>query len=703
MTGGIEPIFRPRSIAVIGASRDPDAIGSQILHNLVTHGFNGPVYPVNPKTTVIHSMVAYPSIAEVPGDVDLALVVVPAPIVLPVLEACGRKGVRAAVIITAGFKETGPEGAARELELVECARRYGMRIVGPNCLGVLNTEAAVRMDATFAPAYPPQGSVAFSSQSGALGLAILQYALDLKIGISQFVSVGNKADVSSNDLLEFWENDPGTSLVLLYLESFGNPRRFNETARRVGRKKPIVAVKSGRTSAGSRAASSHTGSLAGADVAVDALCVQSGIIRTDTIDEMFDVAMLLANQPVPRGNRVGIVTNAGGPGIIAADAVERSAVRMAQLAKETVDRLREKLPPTAALYNPVDVVGDAKPDRYDAALQNTLSDPHVDAALVILTPQAVTEPVATAVVIKRAAATTQKPILASFVGGPRVAEGTKMLMMAGIPSYSFPERMVSTIEAMYNYKVWRDKPKSPPFDCTRQKGKVAELLAKARKSGRLELGESEARDVVTAYGFQVPKSILARTTVEAIVAGEEVGYPLVMKIASPDILHKSDIGGVKVGIQDPSETRRTFVAMMDNARRRMPEAEIWGVLVQQMVSGGKEVILGMNRDPQFGPMIMFGLGGIYVEALKDVSFRIAPLSPEDAEEMIREIHSYALLRGVRGEKPVNFDAIKESLLRLSLLVTDFPEILELDINPLKVFSNGQAAVAIDARLTVAQA
>ena len=397
-----------------------------------------------------------------------------------------------------------------------------------------------------------------------------------------------------------------------------------------------------------------------------------------------------------------IVTNAGGPGIIAADAVERSAMRMAQISKETVDKLRGKLPPTAALYNPVDVVGDAKPDRYEVALENTLADPHVDAAMVILTPQAVTDTVGTAEVIVKAAAATTKPVLASFIGGPRVLDGQKKLMAAGIPSYQFPEQMVTTLEAMYKYKVWRDAPKSPPFEVPRQKEKVVELIAKARKSGRLELGESEARDVVTAYGFQVPKSILARTSVDAIVAGEEVGYPLVMKIASPDILHKSDIGGVKVGIADPSETRRTFVAMMENARRRMPEAEIWGVLVQQMVGGGKEVILGMNRDPQFGPMIMFGLGGIYVEALKDVSFRIAPLTPRDAEEMIREIHAYALLRGVRGEKPVNFEAIRDSLLRLSLLVTDFPEILELDINPLKVFSNGQMPIAIDARLTVAQ-
>ena len=697
----LESLFDPKSVAVIGASREEGKVGHDIVKNLVTYGYAGKIFPVNPKADEILGLKCFPSVTAIQDPVELAVVVIPAKFVLATVEELAARRVGACIIITAGFKETGPEGAKLEKALAEKVTASGMRTLGPNCLGLIDTHT--NLNASFAHGMPKKGSIAFFSQSGALGTAILDWAIGEEIGFSKFISLGNKMDISETELLEALADDPDTSVILGYIESVKDGAAFLRAAERASRKKPVIITKSGSTAAGAKAASSHTGALAGSESAFKAAFKQSGIIRANSVQDLFDFALGFSSGRMPAGPNVVIVTNAGGPGIIAADAVERSAVRMAQLAKETVDRLREKLPPTAALYNPVDVVGDAKPDRYDAALQNTLSDPHVDAALVILTPQAVTEPVATAVVIKRAAATTQKPILASFVGGPRVAEGTKMLMMAGIPSYSFPERMVSTIEAMYNYKVWRDKPKSPPFDCTRQKGKVAELLAKARKSGRLELGESEARDVVTAYGFQVPKSILARTTVEAIVAGEEVGYPLVMKIASPDILHKSDIGGVKVGIQDPSETRRTFVAMMDNARRRMPEAEIWGVLVQQMVSGGKEVILGMNRDPQFGPMIMFGLGGIYVEALKDVSFRIAPLSPEDAEEMIREIHSYALLRGVRGEKPVNFDAIKESLLRLSLLVTDFPEILELDINPLKVFSNGQAAVAIDARLTVAQA
>ena len=696
----LESLFDPKSVAVIGASREEGKVGHDIVKNLVQYGYAGKVFPVNPKADDILGLKCYHSIPEIAEKIDLAVIVIPAKFVLTAIDELIAKQVPASIIITAGFKETGVEGAKLEKVLAEKVSAAGMRVLGPNCLGLIDTHA--NLNASFAQGMPKRGNIAFFSQSGALGTAILDWALGEDIGFSKFVSLGNKMDLSETELLEAVADDPHTDVILGYIEGVKDGAAFLRAAERASRRKPVIITKSGSTAAGAKAASSHTGALAGSESAFKAAFKQAGIIRANSVQDLFDFALGFSSRRVPTGPNLVIVTNAGGPGIIAADAVERSTMRMAQLSKETIDNLHDKLPHTAALYNPVDVIGDAKPDRYQVALANTLADPRVDAALVILTPQGMTDPDGVAQVVTKAAAGTSKPILASFMGGPRVEEGAKKLMTSGIPSYQFPERMVATIEAMYNYKVWRDKPKAAPFDAPRQKEKVAEIIAKARKSGRLELGESEAREVVTAYGFQVPKSMLARTTVEAIVAGEEVGYPLVMKIASPDILHKSDIGGVKVGIQDPSETRRTFVAMMDNARRRMPEAEIWGVLVQQMVGGGKEVILGMNRDPQFGPMIMFGLGGIYVEALKDVSFRIAPLATEDAEEMIREIHAYALLRGVRGEKPVNFDAIKESLLRLSLLVTDFPEVVELDINPLKVFSDNQMPIAIDARLTVAQ-
>lgn len=714
MTSPIEAIFRPRSIAIIGASRDPDAIGSQILHNLITHRFNGVLYPVNPKTPVIHSMVAYPSIAEVPGDVDLAIVVVPAPHVLSVLEACGRKGVRAAVIITAGFKETGPEGAAREAEVLECARRHGIRVVGPNCLGVLNTEAAVCMDATFAPAYPPAGPVAFSSQSGALGLAILQYALDLKIGMSQFVSVGNKADVSSNDLLEFWENDPGTGVVLLYLESFGNPRRFTQTARRVGRKKPIVAVKSGRTSAGSRAASSHTGSMAGADVAVDALCVQSGMIRTDTIEEMFDLAMLLANQPVPRGNRVGIVTNAGGPGIMASDACESNGLVVPLLDPATVDALRAFLPREASTKNPVDMIASATAETFERSVRLVLNDPNIDALLAIYVQPLVTQPREIINAIVQGAATAAqdardrgeepKPVLSCLFGAHALMEGIQTLQRNKIPSYSFPEAAAIALAHAVRYNAWRSQAEGrlrafPDVD----KARAAAILEAARgetKGGTAWLRPEEVREVLAAYGIRMPGSGAAATAAEAVAVARKVGFPVAVKLVSDTISHKSDVGGVILDVRSEDEVVEAFERIQQSLNRLGRLKEMAGVTVQRMVTEGIEGIIGVTQDPNFGPLIMFGLGGVHVELLKDVVFRISPLTDRDAREMVHAVRGYPLLEGYRGAPPGDVPALEEAVLRVSQLVCDHPGIVEMDLNPLKVQPPGEGCLVVDARIAV---
>ncbi len=694
----LESFFSPRSVAVIGASREEGKVGHDVVKNLVQYGFAGRVFPVNPKADEILGLKCYSTVSAIPEEVELAVIVIPARFVLNAVDDLAARKVGAVIIISAGFKETGVEGAKLEKVLGEKVAAAGMRALGPNCLGLIDAHS--KLNTTFAHGMPRAGNIAFFSQSGALGTAILDWALGEEIGFSKFISLGNKMDISETDLLDTLADDPRTDVILGYIEGVKDGAAFLRAAERASRKKPVIITKSGSTAAGAKAASSHTGALAGSENAFKAAFKQSGIIRAVTMQDLFDFALGFSSKRMPAGPHVVIITNAGGPGIIAADAVERTSLRMAQLSKQTVDSMRPRLPLTAALYNPIDVIGDARADRYQVALEAALADTAVDAALVILTPQAPTEPLGTAEVIAKAAASSTKPILTAFLGGPSVQQGARSLQTAGIPNYGFPERMVGAVEAMYNYRVWRDKPKAPIPALARDKQKVADTIAKARAAGRLELGESEARDVIGAYGFQMPRSILARSYVEAIVAGEEVGYPLVMKIASPDILHKTDIGGVKVGVKDPSETRRTYVEMIDNARRRMPEAEIWGCLVQQMVGGGKELILGMNRDPQFGPIIMFGLGGIYVEALKDVSFRIAPLAAEDASDMIKEIQSYALLRGVRGEKPVNMLAIQECLLRLSLLVSDFPEIVELDVNPLKVFPEGQSPIAIDARLTI---
>jgi len=715
---GIEAVFRPRSIAVIGASRERGSVGAEIFYNLLTHGFQGPVYPVNPKSPVVQSVAAYPTIEDTPGPVDLAMIVVPAAHVAPVLEACGRKGVRAAVVISAGFKEIGAEGVVRERELLEIARRYGMRLVGPNCLGVLNTEPEVRMDATFVPPYPPSGGVAFSSQSGALGLAILEYAAKLNIGISQFISVGNKADVSGNDLLEFWERDPGTSIVLLYLESFGNPGRFLEIARRVGRRKPIVAVKSGRTGAGMRAASSHTGSLAGADSAVSALCTQAGVIRTDTMEELFDVAMLLANQPVPRGRRVGIVTNAGGPGIMASDACESRGLEVVTLADETVAALKAFLPAEASTRNPVDMIASANAESFEKAVRLVANDPNVDALMVLYVPPIVTGPLEVARAIVRANEAAKadarargeepKPVVSCFLSIHGVVESLQSLQAGHIPSYAFPEPAAIALARAVQYGRWRGAPQgvTPRFDdvdAARVSAVIDAALAReaAAAAGRpVWLSPEEVRTVLGAYGVRTPDSPLARDAEEAARAAAKLGYPLAVKLASPTITHKSDVGGVVLGVRDEDELREAIRGIEERLRAIGRLGEMAGVTLQAMLTEGIETIVGMTRDPSFGPLLMFGLGGVQVELMQDVVFRVHPLTDQDADAMVRGIRGARLFDGFRGAPPGDVPALEETLLRVSQLAGDHARITELDLNPIKVLPPGRGCVAIDARIGV---
>jgi acetyl coenzyme A synthetase (ADP forming)-like protein len=707
-------------VAVIGASRDPTTIGGVLFHNLVARRFNGSVCPVNPESSVVQSVIAYPTITDVPGPVDLAVVVVPAPHVLAVIEACGRKGVGAAVVISAGFKEVGEEGAARERALVECAHRYGMRLVGPNCMGVLNTEPGVRLHATFAPTFPPAGKVAFSSQSGALGVAILEYAIALDLGVSHFVSVGNKADVSGNDLLEYWENDPGTDVILLYLESFGNPRRFVEIARRVARKKPIVAVKSGRTGAGERAASSHTGALAraGSDVAVDALCRQSGVIRTDTIEELFDVAMLLATQPVPRGPRVAIVTNAGGPGILASDACESRGLDVPVLSDATQAALRAFLPPEASTRNPVDMIASATPHNFERALRLVLDDPHVDAALVIYVPPIVTGPPEVAQALIRATSASHqaslaggerpKPVLTCFMGTHGVPEGLRSLQEGRIPSYVFPESAAIALSHAVRYGRWLESPEGERerFADVDPAGAEA-ALARARRAaaagGTAWLSADEVRRLLGAYGIATPGHALATTASEARSAARHIGFPVAVKLVSDTITHKSDVGGVVLDVRSEAEAFEAFRAIERRLEEQGRAGEMAGVAVQQMVREGVEVVVGVTLDPAFGPLLMFGLGGVHVELLRDVSFRVHPLTTRDAREMVRALRGYPLLEGYRGAPPADVKALEEVLLRVSQLAGDQPDIIEMDLNPLKVLPPGRGCVAVDARVAVAGA
>ena len=695
----LDTLFSPRSIAVIGASRTEGKLGHAVLANLVEGGFQGSLYPINPKPGDILDLPSRASLDEIEGEIDLAVIVIPSKGVLDALEACGQRGVGSVIVISAGFRETGHEGLMAERKMAEIADQYQMRIVGPNCLGVIDTLAS--MNASFAVGMPRQGKIAFMSQSGALCTSILDIALARDVGFSRFVSLGNKADLDEIDFLEAWSDDPESNVIMGYVEGIADGARFIDVARRLTKSKPVIVIKSGRTSAGSRAVSSHTGTLAGSERAYEAAFKQAGVTRSASVGNLFDLSIAFARQPLPRNDRVAIITNAGGPGIMATDAIEQMGLSLASLAEDTMVSLRQALPSAASVLNPVDVLGDALADRYQAALRLVSTDPNVGALMVILTPQFMTEIEETAKAVAEVASQCEIPVLACFMGEANTQGGVRVLTEHDVPNYIVPEQAVTALKAMADQRRWQDRPlpKFEAFDVNRER--VARIFEHVRADRRLQIGDAEARDILEAYRIPIPGSELCRTAEEAVAFAEEAGYPVVMKIASPDILHKTDIGGVRLNIQSATDVRDSFDLMTFRAMRHMPDAEIWGCLVQQQVRGGKEVIVGMNRDPQFGPLVMFGLGGIYVEALRDVAFRIAPFSRDEAREMMREIRSFNLLRGVRGEPPSDIEASTDTLLKLSQLVTDFPEIVEMDINPLMVFEEGKGVMGIDMRLVLA--
>lgn len=699
MDNKLQQFFQPKSIAVIGASTNPTKLGYAVVKNLVECGYDqiGSIYPINPTATEILGCKAYPTVLDVPGSIDLAIIVIPYAMVPEALRSCGEKGIPAAVVISAGFREAGSEGLERELELIQIARQYNLRLIGPNCLGVIDTYTP--LNASFAAGTPPSGPMAFMSQSGALGTAVLDIALAGRLGLSKFVSLGNKADVSEIDLLEAWVDDPNTRVIMIYSEGMPNGQQFIQTARQVTRKKPVVAIKSGVTQSGSRAVSSHTGSLAGSEQAYQAAFLQAGILRAQSMQSLFDMALALGYQPPLPGDRIAIVTNAGGPGILATDALERAGMSLARFDYETIHALEKSLPDAASAANPVDVLGDARADRYRFAMDQVAADTNVDGILVLLTPQAMTEIEATAQAVCDLSEKYDKPVLACFMGEARIQPGIDVLTRQGVPNYPFPERAAEAFRAMSEYRRIRNQalPEYISYDVDRSS--VQRVIDQVRAEGRMSIGDFEARTVLQSYGLRIPQSEIADTPEKAIQIASRIGFPVVLKIASPDILHKTDVGGVKVGLRSASEVRDAFELMVYRAQRYVPEARIWGCLVQEMAPpGGLEVLVGMNRDPQFGPLVTFGLGGIYVETLKDVTFRVAPFSRQEAEEMLGEIRAHALLDGVRGQPPADKAAILDALLRINQLVQDFPEIAELDINPLMVYQEGQGAVAIDMRL-----
>jgi acetyl coenzyme A synthetase (ADP forming)-like protein len=687
-TASMQAFFEPRSVAVVGADRDRGRIGAEILHNLRT-GFRGRIFPVNPHASTIQTLRCYSRVTEIPGDVDLAVIVVPARKVDEVVDDCLAKGVKALVVISAGFAETGEEGRAREAALIEKIRAAGVRMIGPNCMGIVNTDPKVRLNATFSPVCPPAGRVGMLSQSGALGLAILDYARRLNLGISTFVSAGNKPDVSGNDLLQYWENDPRTDVILLYLESFGNPRNFGPIARRVSRSKPIVVVKAGRSRAGARAASSHTGALAESDAVVGALLRQSGVVRTRTLEELFDVATLLSSQPLPAGRRVAVITNAGGPGILAADACESLGLSLASLSKETIGALRAALPAEASVANPVDLLASASAEAYRRAIHLVLADPGVDSLIVIFIPPLVTDADTVVAAVVAEASESPKTVLATFMTAKGAPRG-----LSPIPCYPFPESAVTALARATDYAEWRRRPAATFRELTDVHPEDArELVANALERGDVWLTPAQARSVLTAYGIPVARSRMAPGAVEVRRAAREIGYPVALKAIGPTIVHKSDVGGVKLGLSTPRQLKAAF----DDLESRLGERAT-GYLVQEMVSGGVEVIVGAVTDRTFGPLVMYGSGGTLVELLGDTAFRIAPLSDGDAVDMLNEVKGTARLRGFRGARPADEKALTEILLRVSALIEACPDIREVDLNPVNVFESG--ARVVDFRIRV---
>ena len=696
----LDKIMKPKSIAVIGASTKPKTIGSEIMQRLRDYKFNGNIYPINPKGGMIEGFQAYTSIKEVPSEVDLAVIVVNSKFVLDTIDQCHEKGIKGLCIITAGFKETGKEGAELERQLLQKVRDYGMRCVGPNCLGVLNTNDSVKMDATFAESLPVKGDIGFVSQSGALGGGILNILKDLNLGFAQFVSIGNQADINAETMLEYWENDDDVKQILLYMESIQNPQNFRKLASRITKKKPILALKAGRSAAGASAASSHTGSLAGADKAAAALLKQSGVIREFSLKNLFANAKAFSNCPIPKGNRVAIITNSGGPGIMATDAVCESGMQMAKITDETKEKLRSFLPAAASVKNPIDMIASAPIEHYKQTLETVLEDKNVDMIAVIYLPFLGLKDIDVAqALMEIKAKNPQKPIIGVFMTTSDFFVKISN-MDVNMPFYMYAEEAAEAMTRLDEQRRWMETPQGsiPSFNV--DKAKVETIIKNSLKEGRDQLTTLESIDVLEAYGIRACKYGLATNEEEVAKLGNQIGYPVVMKMTSKTTSHKTDVGGVVVNIKDEAQLRNEYKALLQRLEAKGLLEGLEGVIIQEMVKGSREMVCGIATDPQYGPMMMFGLGGVFVEVMKDVTFRIAPLTDNDAMDMIKSVKAYKLLEGARGTTPAQIGQIQETLLRLSQLVSDYKFIDELDINPLLISEKTGEGIAVDGRIKV---
>ncbi|MFO7931924.1 MAG: acetate--CoA ligase alpha subunit [Thermodesulfobacteriota bacterium] len=699
----LDAIFSPQSVAVLGASSTPGKVGHDIFANILRGEYTGTLYPVNPKARSILCVRCYDSITDIPDPVDMAMIILPPKTALQAVRECVEKGVRGIVIVSAGFKEVGGEGAEIEEEIAQVCREAEIPLVGPNCLGVINPHPDVRLNASFSTHLPEHGNISFTSQSGALCTAVLDFAMSRGYGFSKFISIGNKADVDEFDLLLYFHKDPETLVIMAYMEQLRMREQFIEQIKNITsaeRPTPILVIKSGKTVSGARAASSHTGSLAGSEAIYNAIFSEAGIIRVETVDELFDYAGAFSANRLPSGNRTAIITNAGGPGIIATDMTEVSGLKLAEFSPETDSALRKHLPPTANFSNPVDVIGDAPSQRYEHALDAVIKDDGVDCVLMILTPQSMTDAVGTAKAIVKTYQNTEKPIVCCFMGVVDVSAGVQHLQEHHVPVYSFPENAARALGKLYEATRWLTRIILPQYELEFDRGRAKQIVADCIKEGKTVLGEYDGNKLLECYGFYSPPLEVAGSAEDAGKIAESIGYPVVMKIISPNVLHKMDAGAVVLNIESRRDAEQAYTDIVSNTRTYNPDAEIQGVLVTKMAEKGEEVILGVNKHPGFGHLLMFGFGGIYVELFKNVSFRLAPIGRNNARRMIRNVRGYEILTGYRGKQKADIETIEKLLVGLSGLVTDCPQIRELDINPLIVHEQGRGATVADIIITL---
>ncbi|MCQ2819562.1 MAG: acetate--CoA ligase family protein [archaeon] len=697
----LDACLKPKTIAVIGASNKQGSIGYEVLHKITEYGFKGKVFPVNPKGGKYFGLEAAKTITDIPEPVDMAVIVVNAKFVLDTIDQCHQKGVKGLTVITAGFKEIGGKGVEVEKEMQRRIEKYGMRMIGPNCLGIVNTHPDYMLDATFAETLPERGNIGFVSQSGALVAGILNVLKDLKIGFSQLISAGNQPDVNAETALEYWENDDDVHQILLYLETIKNPANFRKLASRITKKKPIIALKSGRSSAGASAASSHTGSLAGSDLATSALLEQSGVIREISLKNLFSTANAFSTCPVPKGKRVAVITNSGGPGIMATDAVIDEGLEMAKISDETKDKMRSYLPAIASVKNPIDMIASAPIEHYTKTLELVLDDPNVDMVIVIYLKVLGGDIMELSkALMETRAKRNDKPIAAVFLAKSTFFNQLSDLKL-NMPFFMYAEEAAQVFGRLYRQRMWIDRPtgKLPNYSNV-DKNKVNALIKKSLDEGRDQLTTRESIDVLEAYGIRVSKSGFAKSEDEAVAIADKIGYPVVMKMTSKKTSHKTDVGGVRINIQSADQLRAEHKDLINKLKERNLLDGLEGVIIQEMVKGNREMVCGVATDPQYGPMIMFGLGGVFVETMKDVTFKIIPITDIDAHEMIRKVKAFKLLEGARGTKKARLEQVEETLLRLSQLLTDYPYIDELDINPLLISESTGEGIAVDGRIKV---